>query len=130
MFYANRGNKISAGSAMPLLGLFTGGSVLRYSTSGGTQNNLNPGGSWPSTAIGRIDVDTTAGAEVWTGLVAVAQDGYGVMVTVVNGANTLTLDNENAGSSSGNQFFGSGNIVLSLGQRTILIVTNSQWFMA
>jgi hypothetical protein len=127
---SNRGSRQS--EIVPSLGLFTGGSNLAYATVGGTQNNLNPGGTWPSLLIGQIDVTTTAGSEIWAGLVAVATQGYAVLVTIVadgGTGNTLTLENSAAGQTAGNQLFGSGNLVLSVGQASILIynTTLNQW---
>jgi len=124
--YANRGNQSQkfGAPALPPLGLFTGGTNLAYNTVGGVLNNVNPGGTWPSLGIGQIDVTTTAGSETWAGLVKMATQGYGVLVTIVadgGTGNTLTFGNQSAGQTAGNQFFESGNLTLSLGQGAILI---------
>jgi hypothetical protein len=92
-------------------GLFGGGTLLTYASPAGVSNNVNPGGAWPSGTIGRLNVDTTAGNATWTGLVAEPKDGYGVLITNI-GANVLTLDSLNAGSSAGNQFQYVGNLAL------------------
>jgi hypothetical protein len=113
------------------LGLFTGGIILNYATSGGTKNNLNPGGSWPSAGIGRLNVTTTVSSEIWTGLLASGlPDGYGLLIKIVaDGAtgNTLQLDSKNSGSSAANQFFSSGNLVLSVGQQALVVYSGGVW---
>ena len=116
--FANSGN--AAGPVIVYLGLFTGGSVLTYAPAAGTLNNVNPGGAWPSVTIGRLDVDTTAGDTVWTGLVASAQDGYGVLITNT-GANLLTLAHANAGSLAANQFNCSSDLILPTNARTMAV---------
>jgi hypothetical protein len=116
----------SAGSGSgppPLsLGLFTGGAILDYATVGGTLNNVNPGGSWPASNIGRLYVDTTAGNEIWTGLASTGlPDGYGVLIKIVAGVNYLQLDTESAGSTAANRFDASGDVQLFLGQQAIMV---------
>lgn len=76
------------------------GTYLAYTAASGTSNNVAPGGF--GTGVGYLDVDTTAGAATFTGLTAGA-DGQTLVISV-KGANTLTLNAIDAGSSSGNQF--------------------------
>lgn len=109
------------------IGLFSGGTRLVYAPAAGVLNDVNPGGAWPSTGIGRIDVNTAAGNSEWTGLAAVS-DADGVLITNL-GPNNLQLDDANAGSQAANQFFASGNIVLFPGQGVIAVYTNSQWYI-
>ena len=119
----------TGGGAGSLAGLFTGGSLITDASPAGVTNNVNPAG-WltiPS-AVGRINVDTTAGNAEWTGLDAAGiNDGTGVLITNV-GPNNLQLDNQNAGSTATNQFFASGNIVLVPGQGTIAIYSTATGF--
>jgi hypothetical protein len=117
----NSGGAEKTGPIVLNLGLFTGGSLLSYATVGGTFNDVNPGGTWPDPTVGRIEVDTTAGNEIWTGLATPSVDGYAVMITVVNGNNYLQLDALNGASMANNQFEASGNLQISLGQRLILV---------
>ena len=77
------------------------GSYLSYALASGTTNDLDPGGGWP-TGIGRLDLDTSAGAATITGLVA-GSDAQIVIISNI-GANTLTLAALNAGSSAANRF--------------------------
>jgi hypothetical protein len=117
------------------LGLFTGGAILAYATVGGTINNVNPGGTWPSTSIGRLDVDTSAGSETWTGLVKVT-DGYGVLIKITadsDTGNTLTFLNENGGSSADNQILCVDELTIGIGE-SVLAVCNASggvnlWFI-
>lgn len=130
--YANNANGAGGGVPVVALGLFTGGSVFPYATSGGTQNNLNPGAGWPAANIGRLEVDTTASAETWTGLVSTGlPDGYGLLITVVAGTNILTLNNQAAGSSAANRFLASDNMAFGLGQGCIAVwdTTQNRWMI-
>jgi hypothetical protein len=121
MELANNANSAGASSGPPLsLGLFTGGTKLVYAPAAGASNNVNPGGAWPSSAIGRIDVDTTAGACNFTGLVAALTDGQGVMIRVT-GANNLTLNSLNGGSSAANKFAFTADLVLPQNSTAILV---------
>jgi hypothetical protein len=105
------------------LGLFTGGSVLAYATVGGTLNNVNPGGAWPSNGIGRLNVDTSAASEIWTGLASSGlTDGYGVLIKITaDGAtgNSLTLLDKNSGSVAANQFLGA--LQIFFGQQLLAV---------
>ena len=117
MSFSNRGNR--AEPELPPLGLFTGGSVLNYAPAAGTLNNVNPGGTWPSALIGRLDVDTTAGDVIFTGLVAIS-DAVGILITNI-GANLLTLAHLNGGSLAANRFNGSTDLILPSNARTMAV---------
>lgn len=106
---------VRAGGFTLPLGLFTGGVVITYAPPAGIINNVNPGGAWPLPSVGRIDVDTTAGNSEWTGLLATATDGQGVLIRNI-GANLLQLDELNAGSLAANQFDAAANVILTTGQ--------------
>ncbi len=94
-------------------GIITTGGYLAYVSAAGAQNNVNPGGGFPA-AVGRLDVDTTAGDTNWTGLLA-GSDGQIVIIRNSAGANNLTLNSENAGSTAANRFTGVGDFVLGAG---------------
>lgn len=86
----------AGGGGSPLFGTY-----VSVALAAGTNDNVNPGGAWP-TGYGRLDLDTTAGAATVTGLVA-GSDGQAVIVRCA-GANQLTLNSLDAGSSAANQF--------------------------
>ncbi len=86
---------------------------LSYASSAGANNDVNPGGGWP-TDIGRLDVTLAGGNANWTGLVA-GVDGQAVLISNIDAANTLTLNNQNAGSSAANRFRSSADAVLGPG---------------
>lgn len=115
---------------MPL-GLFTGGTKLVFAAAAGASNNVNPGGAWPSAAIGRIDVDTTAGACNFTGLVAAIVDGQGLVIRVT-GVNNLTLNALNAGSTAANQFAFLDDLILPQNDTAFLVydLALAQWVIA
>lgn len=105
---------------MPL-GLFTAGNTVQnVAPAAGASNNVNPGGGWPSATIGRITVDTTAGACNFTGLVAATTDGQGISLTNT-GANNLTLNSQNAGSTAANRFNLVADLVVLPGQTVMLV---------
>lgn len=85
---------------------------LSFASPAGAQNDVNPGGAWPQ--IGRLDVTLAAGNASWNGLVA-ANDGDQVLIANVDAANTLTLNNQNAGSAAANRFRYGGNLALPPG---------------
>lgn len=99
------------------------GTILNYAPAAGALNNVNPGGAFPldgsGNAVGRLNVDTTAGNTEWTGLVA-GTDGIPVLITNL-GPNNLQLDNANAGSTAANRFAASGNLVIVPGGRTLAV---------
>lgn len=117
------GGDPAAGPIVVPLGLFTGGAILAYATVGGTLNNVNPGGSWPSANIGRLDVTTTVASEIWTGLDSAGlPDGYGLLIKIVadgGTGNSLQILNQDASSSAANQFLGS--LQLFVGQQCIVV---------
>lgn len=103
-----------------MLGLFSGGTVLNYASPSGTSNNVNPGGAFPAPTVGRLYVDTTDGPAAWTGLIATTQDGMGLQI-VNEGPNVLLLDNQNSGSTAGNQFYFADNLTLPEGDSVIVV---------
>jgi hypothetical protein len=82
----------------------------------GAQNDYNPGGGFPA-GIGRLDLNPNAGATTLNGLAAGA-DNQTVIVSNINGANNLTLANQNAGSAAANRFRGVADTVLVPGGST------------
>lgn len=110
----------AAGAAPPVIGLFSGGTKLVYVAAAGATNNVNFGGAWPSATIGRVDVNTTAGVCNFTGIVAAVVDGQGLMIRNV-GANNVTLNSLNAGSSAANQIAFVGDLVLPQNDTAILV---------
>lgn len=79
----------------------TFGTFVSVALSAGINDNVNPGGTWPS-GYGRVDFDTSAGNATVTGLVA-GSDGQAIIIRN-SGANVLTLASLNAGSTAANQF--------------------------
>lgn len=97
------------------------GSLISYAPAAGPSNDVNPAGF--SSSVGRVEVDLTLGSANWTGLLA-GSDGQIVLVSVIAPnltANTLTLNNQNAGSSAANRFRGSDDTVIVFGN-TLQIV--------
>jgi hypothetical protein len=90
-------------------GLITGGSgggiasgrVVKV-LAAGANNNLNPGGGWP-TGIGRLILTSGGSTANVTGLVA-GIDNQWVLIQNDDATATITLNNENAGSTAANQF--------------------------
>ena len=79
------------------------GSFLAYASAAGTSNNVAPSGF--SSSVGRLWVTLASGSAVWTGLEA----GNDAQILILTNADTianLTLDVQNSGSSSANQFYG------------------------
>lgn len=130
MLSASRGAK-STGAASLALGLFSGGSKLTYVASAGASNNVNFGGAWPAATVGRVDVDTTAGACNFTGIEAATVDGQGLLIRVT-GANNLTLNSLNGGSSAANQMAFVADLVMPQNYTAILVydLTLALWVIS
>lgn len=113
------------------LGLFTGGSKLTYVAAAGATNNVNFGGVWPAASVGRVDVNTAAGACNFTGIVAATVDGQGLLIRNT-GANNLTLNSLNGGSSAANQMAFAADIILPQNATQILVydLAAGLWVMA
>jgi hypothetical protein len=79
-----------------------------YASPAGPNNNVAPPGFDANTRY--LDVDTTAGAAQWTGLLAGA-NGQRVVVTPI-GAGSLRLDALAGGSVAANQFRAAANTML------------------
>lgn len=84
-----------------------GGSLpgrIAFNVASGITNNLNPGGTWP-TSIARLLANPTAGNAELTGLIA-GTDGQLVLLwnAAAIGGNTIQLDNLAAGSTAANRF--------------------------
>ncbi len=101
------------------------GGYLLYASPSGTNNNVNPGGAWP-TGISRLDVTLGSGNADWTGLLA-GVDGQLVEIFNADSANTLTLDANPGGSVAGslaaNRFQYVGSLALPPGATAIAIYT-------
>lgn len=103
---AGNAPKFAAGSAG---GNPTFGTFVSIALAAGANDNVNPGGTWP-TGYGRLDFDTSAGAANVTGLKA-GSDGQAIIIRN-SGANQLTLNSLNAGSSAANQFLYIADLIL------------------
>ena len=119
MGFANRGAQSSGGAALAL-GLFTGGTKLVFATAAGANNNVNFGGAFPAASVGRVDVNTGAGIANITGIVAPSVDGQGLLIRNT-GANSLTLNSQNAGSTAANQLVFSSDLILNQNDTIILV---------
>jgi hypothetical protein len=75
----------------------------------GANNNLNPGGGWP-TNYGRLFL-TAAGAANLTGLVA-GLDNQWVLIVNDDPVDNITLNSANAGSAAANQFDYAADLIL------------------
>lgn len=102
------------------LGLFTGGTKLVFATAAGANNNVNFGGAFPAASVGRVDVNTGAGIANITGIVAPSVDGQGLLIRNT-GANSLTLNSQNAGSTAANQLVFSSDLILNQNDTIILV---------
>lgn len=95
------------------------GALLSYTSPAGAQNNVTPVGF--NNTIGRLEVTLSANSN-WTGLNATGiADGTPLLVSVVAGAFTLTLNALNAGSGSANQFRAVNDIGITLNDTVQLI---------
>ena len=81
---------------------------VSYIAAAGASNNVNPVGFGPT--IHLLDVDTSAGAANFTGLIAGA-DGQQLVLSVT-GANLLTLNAANTGSTAANRFRAAADLTL------------------
>lgn len=100
----------SGGGGTPGTGITSVGGFSAFVSPAGGQNDVNPGSGFPA-LLGRIDVDTSAGNANWTGLLA-GVDGQIVVIRNAAGANNLTLNNQNAGSTAANRFAAAGDFTL------------------
>lgn len=119
-------------------GTFTG--LLRFSLAGtvtaaaGAQNNVAPDGGVNVQTLDRLYVNTAAGNASFTGLAA-GLDGQ--LLWIVNtGANDLTLQSENAGSTITNRFKGVADLTVPGGDSLLIYydssigaVTPGRWVM-
>ena len=94
----------------------------------GANNNLNPGGGWP-TNYGRLFL-TAAGAANLTGLVA-GLDNQWVLIVNDDPANNITLNASNAGSAAANQFDYATDLVLTPLDTVIAVydLTEAKWVL-
>lgn len=113
-------NGVNAAPTFQVSGAGTIGAKRTYVALGGVENNVDPGGGWP-TGYGRLFVDTTAGNAEFTGLKA-GTDGQQVLI-IVTGGNQLQLDNQNVGSLAANFFVSNGNLIIISGGRTLAVYT-------
>lgn len=130
MEFSNRGAS-AAGSIALALGLFTGGTKLTFATVAGANNNVNFGGAFPAASVGRVDVNTAAGQANITGIVAATVDGQGLLIRNT-GANLLTLNSLNAGSSAANQLVFSSDLTLQQNDTIILVydMSSALWVIS
>jgi hypothetical protein len=117
-------------------GLISGGSTGGISSGrvlkdlpAGASNNLNPGGGWP-TGIGRLILTASSGVANVTGLLA-GIDNQWVLIQNDDGANNITLNNENGGSAAANQFTYAADLILPP-ESTVLAIydaTQAKWIL-
>jgi hypothetical protein len=105
------------------------GYVEYDNSAAGANNDVDPG--LPGIPA-RLYVTLPNGAANWTGMKA-SSDGQ--IVQIINGdaANTLTLNSQNAGSQSANQFLGPADIVLTPGDSAIAVYTKrtlNKWVLS
>ena len=98
----------------------------------GATNNLNPHAAvpaWP-TNYGRLILTAPSGVANVTGLVAGA-DGQWLWIFNNDGANAVTLNSQNAGSSAANRFSYFADLVLSpkVGVVAIYDATIARWLL-
>lgn len=100
-------------------GAATLGTYLAPTTlAAGATNNYNPASF--GTGVGRLDITPGAGGSNLTGLIA-GGDGQIVLMCNISATDTLTLNNQNAGSSAVNRFRFSGDLALPPGARSWLV---------
>jgi len=104
---------VAGSGGSPGTGVTSVGGFSAFVSPAGAQNNVNPGSGFPA-AIGRIDVDTSAGDTNWTGMLA-GVDGQIVIIRNATGANNLTLNSESAGSTAANRFTAAADFTLPAG---------------
>ena len=95
----------------------------------GANNNLNPGGGWP-TNYGRLFL-TAAGAANLTGLVA-GVDNQWVLIVNDDAVDNITLNASNAGSAAANQFDYAADLILPPLSTVIAVydATEAKWVLA
>lgn len=127
----NAGGAGSGGAPAVMIGLFSGGSKLTYAPAAGANNNVNFGGAWPAATIGRVDINTAAGACNITGIVAALVDGQGLLLRVT-GANDCTLNSQNAGSTAANRMAFVSDLILGQNDTAILVydLATGLWIIA
>ncbi len=99
-----------------------------FVSAAGANNNVTPAAPAIGT-INRLKVDTTAGAANFTGLVAGAD---GQLLWILNvGANALTLNNQNAGSTAANRFSGVDDFIIPANDSLLIYydTTIARWIM-
>jgi hypothetical protein len=110
-----------------------GGAYLTYASPSGANNNVNPGGGWPSLAgvpYTTLDVSLAAGNANWTGLLA-GTDGQLCMIRNNDAANSLTLNKENAGSAAANRFSYPADLILTPRGTALAMyrTTPARWYL-
>lgn len=85
------------------------GSLAVSTLAAGANNNLVPTGSL-NAGVGRIDLDSSAGVANITGLIA-GFDGQRLVLRN-SGANAITININNGGSASANQFSSVSDVVV------------------
>jgi hypothetical protein len=92
------------------------GAFVAYTSAAGASNDVAPAGFGPT--VDRLDVTLSANSS-WSGLTA-GRDGQWLLVTVVAGAFTLTLQANNVGSLAANRFRAAGDTALVLNDTFLL----------
>jgi len=110
-----------------------GGAYLTYASPNGANNDVNPGGGWPSLAgvpYTTLGVTITGGNANWTGLLA-GTDGQLVLIANQDTVDTLTLNKQNAGSAAANRFAFAADLILPPGASAFAMyrITPARWYL-
>jgi hypothetical protein len=101
-------------SGVPQFAAASGGGTLPaaviYASPAGSNNNVNPGSSFP-TNKGRLVVTLAGGDATWTGLLA-GSDGQLLWIFNADASHNLTLSVADAGSTGANRFAGFSSLIL------------------
>jgi hypothetical protein len=112
----------------------TGGAYLTYASPAGARNNVNPGSGWPNAPgpvpYSTLGVTLAAGNANWTGLLA-GNDDQAVLIVNQDAANSLTLNNANAGSAAANRFAYAADLILPPGATAWAVyrATPALWYL-
>ena len=110
-------------------GAIIGTGRVAYALAAGANNNVNPGGGWP-TGISRLILTAPSGVANMTGLLA-GTDGQWVLIQNDDGANNVTLNNENGGSVAANQFTYAADLILPPESTAIVVydLIQAKWII-
>lgn len=115
----------SGGGSSPV-----GSARAAVALAAGANNDLNPGGAWP-TGYGRLILTAPSGTANVTGIAA-GVDNQWLLVTNADSTNTITLNALNVGSAVGNRLLYVADLVLPPGASVLLVydATLGEWLIA